>query len=99
MRRRPSQARTRRHLRSRPRSLQPSLQTAEASWGSAPTGSVAEANQGLGGGRPLGIALPEEEGEWRAVTRSALPLRQARRLVHESLWRPETKAIYCSRTD
>src|SRR5271165_3636329 len=67
--------------------------------GSTSTGTTAEADQSVGGRRPLGFALPEKSDRRGTVTRTTWSDREAQRLVHEPLGRPEAAALYRSSVD
>ena len=70
------------------------LHAAGADRRAAPAGAAAEADQGVGGGRSLGVAVPEEDDRRRPAARPARPGRQAQRLVHDALRRPEAAAVH-----
>ena len=59
-------------------------------------GAAPEADQGVGSGRSLGLALPESR-EWRAAARAARAGRQAERVVHDAVGRPEAAAVHRAR--
>ena len=61
--------------------------------GAAPGGATPEADQGVGGGRLLAVALSDGRGGWPAAPAARAP-EQARRLFHEPVGRPETAAVH-----
>src|SRR5437899_3462795 len=75
------------------------LQIAEPHRRTAPAGAAAEADQSVGGDRPVGFAIPEKNDRRRTIARTARPCRQAERLVHDPFGWPEAATVHCPCAD
>ncbi len=66
---------------------------AGADWRAAAGSAAAEAHQGLGSHRPVGVAL-FPSGRRHAAARAAWARREAGRLVHDAVWRAEAAFVH-----